>query len=340
MKRCRWFLVSLCLFLISSTLSIPLAFGQAKSFNFTFATFFPAPHRAYIVVTEWGKEIEKRTDGRVKITFFPGSTLTPGDKCYDGVIRGISDFGMADLAYTRGRFPLTEVFYLPLGYKNALAATKMVNAFYKKSRPKELDETKIMFFHAHGPGIIHTKKPVHKLEELKGMKIRSHGMSTKIVSALGATPVAMPMSDSYDALQRGVTDGIICPMEALEGWKLGEVVKSTTQDFSCAYTSAFFVTLNKEKWNSLPPDTQKIIEKVNEEWIEPLGKIWDEIDKSGREFTLKLGNQIISLSKEEEEKWTKATKPLLDEYVTTMKAKGLPAEEALKFCQDYLKKNQ
>ncbi len=337
--KSKRFLSGLVFLLIFILWTFP-AFGQSKTYQFNFATFFPAPHKLTIVVGEWAKEIEKRTDGKVKITIFPGSTLTPGDKCYDGVIKGISDFGMADLAYTRGRFPLTEVFYLPLGYKNALVATKMVNAFYKKFQPKELDDTKIMFFHAHGPGILHTKKPVHKLEDLKGMKIRSHGMSAKIVSALGAVPVAMPMTESYDSLQKGITEGIVCPIEALEGWKLGEVVKSTTESYITAYTSAFFVTLNKEKWSALPSDIQKIIEKANEEWIEKSGRAWDEIDKSGREFVLKRGNQIIPLPKEEAEKWAKAVAPISDEYLNTMKSKGLPGDEALKFCADYLKKNQ
>jgi TRAP-type C4-dicarboxylate transport system substrate-binding protein len=90
----------------------------------------------------------------------------------------------------------------------------------------------------------------------------------------------------------------------------------------------------------LPPDIQKIIEGVNKEYIEKAGKAWDDIDKEGKDFTVKLGNQIIPLTKDEAEKWTKAAKPLLDEYVKEKTAKGLPAEEALKFCQDYLKKNQ
>ncbi len=316
------------------------AFGQAKSFNFTLSTFFPAPHRNTVLLTEWTKDVEKRTNGAVKITIFPGGTLTPADKCYDGVVRGISDIGNSDLAYTRGRFPLTEVFYLPLGLKSALVATRMVNDFYVKFKPKELDETHVLFFICHGPGLLHTKKPVRTLEELKGMKIRSTGMSTKIVLALGATPVAMPMSDAYDAVSRGVAEGIVCPYEALYGWKLGEVVKSTTEDYPCAYFSAFFVTMNKDKWNALPPDLQKTIESVNKEYIDKAGKAWDEIDKQGKDFVIKLGNQIITLTKDESEKWTKAVKPLFDEYVKEKSAKGLPAGEALKFCQDYLKKNQ
>ena len=340
MKHKKILSIVLCLMVVGTFYFTSSASGQTKPFSFSFSTFFPAPHRNTAILTEWTKEIEKRTNGTVKITLFPGGTLTPPDKCYDGVIRGISDFGNSDLAYTRGRFPLTEVFYLPLGIKSALVATKMVNEFYVKFQPKELDETKIMFFICHGPGLLHTKKPVRTLEELKGMKIRSTGMSTKIVFALGATPVAMPMTESYDALSRGITEGIVCPYEALYGWKLGEVIKSTTQNYVCAYFSAFFVTMNKDKWNSLPPDIQKIIENVNKEYIEKAGKAWDEIDTGGKDFTTKLGNQIISLTKEEEVKWAKAVQPLFDEYLKEKTGKGLPAEEALKFCQDYLKKNQ
>jgi TRAP-type C4-dicarboxylate transport system substrate-binding protein len=167
--------------------------------------------------------------------------LTPADKCYDGVVKGLSDVGMSVLSYTRGRFPLTEVIDLPLGYKNGTAATKLVNLYYKKFKPKELDDVKVMYLHAHGPGILHTKKPVTKLEELKGMKIRSTGTVAKIVGALGATAVAMPMPETYDALQKGIAEGVMCPMEALQGWKLGEVIKNTTQNYGSAYTIGFFV---------------------------------------------------------------------------------------------------
>jgi TRAP-type C4-dicarboxylate transport system substrate-binding protein len=305
-----------------------------------YSVFFPAPHKNAVLATEWAKEIEKRTGGKVQITVFPGGTLTPADKCYDGVVKGLSDIGFSVLAYTRGKFPLTEVVDLPLSSRSGLASTKLINEYYKKFKPKELDEVKVMYLHGHGPGILHTKAAVNLLDDLKGKKIRCTGMAAKIVGALGATPVAMPMGETYDALSRGVVDGSMAPFEALQGWKWGEVVKSTTEDWGAAYSSGMFVVMNKDKWNAIAPDLQKIIEKVNEEYAEKQGKLWDEIDKAGREFSIGRGNKVIALSQDENWKWTKAVKPILDEYVKNMKDKGLPGEEALKFCLETLYKLQ
>jgi TRAP-type transport system periplasmic protein len=323
------------LFLLAAASPAP---GQAKPVELTYSIFFPAPHKNTVLAGEWAREVEKQTQGKVKITLFPGGTLTPADKCYDGVVKGISDIGMSVLGYTRGKFPLTEVIDLPLGYKNGLSATRLINQYLAKFQPKEFAEVKVLYLHAHGPGILHTKKPVAKLEDLKGLRIRSTGLSAKVVTALGGTPAAMPMGETYDALKRGMADGSMAPMESLEGWKWGEVVKSTTESFGAAYSTGFFVVMNKDKWNALTPETQKIIEGVNQEWIEKTGKIWDEIDKSGKSFTQKLGNQVISLGAAENGRWADAVKPILTDYVGNMKGKNLPGEEALNFCQETLKK--
>jgi TRAP-type C4-dicarboxylate transport system substrate-binding protein len=322
------------------SLTISPAFGQAKPIELTYSIFFPAPAPQTQVATDWAKEIEKRTNNRVKITIFPGGTLSAADKCYDGVVKGISDIGMSVFAYTRGRFPLTEVADLPLGIKSGLVATKMINAYYKKFNPKELKDVKVMYLHGHGPGFLHTKTAVEKLEDLKGMKIRCTGLAAKIVEKLGAVPVAMPMPDTYDSLKRGVVDGSMAPQESLKTWKWGEVVKFTTESWGSAYSTGFFVVMNKGKWNSLPKDVKRIIEQVNKEWIERQGKNWDDIDKAGREATLAAGNKIITLSKEENMRWAEAVKPILDGYVKNMKEKGLLGDKALKFYRDELKKLQ
>lgn len=326
MRYLKWLSITLCFLFVISVASPVLA--QIK---LNYSVFFPAPHKNAVLATEWAKEIEKRTGGKVQITVFPGGTLTPADKCYDGVVKGISDIGFSVMAYTRGKFPLTEVSDLPLGIKTGLVATKVINEYVKKFNPKEFDEVKIMYLHGHGPGILHTKKEVKTLEDLKGMKIRCTGMAAKIVQALGATPVAMPMGETYDAISRGVVDGSMAPIEALQGWKWGEVVKFTIENFSSSYSTGMFVVMNKAKWNSLPPDVQKIIEQVNEEYAEKQGKLWDEIDKAGRDFTLSRGNKIISLSPEESLKWEKAVRPILDEYKKNMQDKGLPGQEVLSF---------
>jgi TRAP-type C4-dicarboxylate transport system substrate-binding protein len=311
-----------------------------KVITLKYTNFFPAPHANSIIADQWCKEVEKRTNGRVRINYFPGATLTPAAQTYDSVVKGIADIGLSCQAYTRGKFPLTEVIDLPLGYKSGLVATRMINEFYKKFQPKEYDDTKVMYLHAHGPGILHTKKPVTKLEEFKGLKIRSTGLSAKVVQALGGAPVGMPMTESYDALSKGVADGILCPDEALKGFKLGEVTAYTTETYPIAYSTAFFVVMNKAKWNALPKDIQGIIEKINQEWIEKQGKIWDDIDKEGKAISIKQGMKYIKLSDAESARWVAPVRPILDDFVKAAKAKGLPGDQALAFCLDYLKAHE
>jgi TRAP-type C4-dicarboxylate transport system substrate-binding protein len=332
--------VGVVLLCVLGVLVVPSHAAPEKVFTLRYTNFFPAPHANSIITEQWCREVEKRTNGRVKINYFPGAVLTPAVQTYDSVVKGIADIGTSVQAYTRGKFPLTEVIDLPLGYTSGLVATRLINEFYKKFNPKEYDDTKVMYLHAHGPGILHTKKPVNRLEDFKGLKIRSTGLSAKVVQALGGAPVGMPMTESYDALSKGVVDGILCPDEALQGFKLGEVTSFTTETYPIGYSSAFFVVMNKAKWNSLPKDIQSIIEKINQEWIEKQGKIWNDIDKEGKELALKRGMKYIKLSLEESARWTAPIRPILDQYVNECKAKGLPGDEALSFCLDYLKANQ
>ena len=337
MQRFKLVSLILCLSVIGFSFSISPAFAQTK---LNYSIFFPAPHKHSVLAAEWAKEVEKRTGGKVQITMHYGGTLTPADKCYDGVIRGISDIGMSVCGYTRGRFPLTEVIELPLGHKSGSVVTRVINEYINKFKPKEFDDVKMLYMHAHGPGMLHTKKPVNKLEDLKGMKIRAFGAVAKIATALGAAPVSMPMGETYEALSRGVVEASIAPYEALQGWKWGEVVKFTVEAPAMYYSSAFFVAMNKAKWNALPPDIQKIIEPINQEYIEKYALAWDEIDKAGKDFTLKLGNKIITLPADENRRWERALKPLYDDYVKSMKDKGLPGEEVLRFFLEQIYKYQ
>lgn len=95
--------------------------------------------------------------------------------------------------------------------------------------------------------------------------------------------------------------------------------------------------MNKQKWSSLPPDIQKIMEELNEEWIEKTGKTWVEVDKEGIEYGLSKGMKIIKVSKEDVAKFEALMKPLHDAYLKATAEKGLPGLETLKFCQDYIK---
>jgi len=339
MKRIYCTTVLLSIFALTACFFATGVMAADQVITLRYSNFFPATHKNSIIAEEWSKEVEKRTNGKVKVAYYCGGTLTPAAQTYDSVVKGIADVGNTVLGYTMGKFPLSEVLDYPVGYPSGVVSTRLANAFYKKFKQKEFDDVKVLYFHAQGPGILHTKKPVRTLEDLKGMKIRTFGSNAKFVSLLGAAPVGTTMPETYDALRTGVAEGAMAPIESLQGWKWGEVIKSTTENYGTAYTATFLVFMNKDKWNSLPPDVQKAIEAIDSEYIDKQGKLWDTIDAEGRAFTLKRGNQIIRLTAEENARWIAKAKPLFDEYVAKTKAKGLPGDAALKFVRDYIKAN-
>lgn len=326
--------------LAAATILFLAGCSQSKTITLSYSIFFPATHAQAQAAEQWAQEIEKRTEGRVKIIMYAGETLSKAPQCYDGVVSGISDIGMSAFAYTRGRFPLLEALDLPVGYPDGMTATKIANRIVRKYQPEELSEVKVLYLHGHGPGILASRKPVKTLKDISTLKIRATGLSAKIVSSLGTVPVSMSQGETYEALQKGVVDATLCPIETLKGWKQGEVINYVVDTRAVGHTTAMYAVMNKAKWDSLPEDIQAIIEEVNEEWIEIQGAAWDESDREGTEFVKSLGHEFITLAPEEEAALVSAVHPILAEYADAAEAKGLPGAAVLADIQTMLKESR
>jgi TRAP-type C4-dicarboxylate transport system substrate-binding protein len=300
----------------------------AEVIKLSYANFFPPMHKNSILGAQYCEEIKKQTQGRVEITYYPGGTLATAPKVYDAVVTGVSDMGTSHVAYTRGRFPLTEINDLPLGFSSAYVATQVKTDFYNKFKPKEWDKVHVLYFHGPGPEIVYTiKKPVRKLEDMKGLKIRGVGRMADIVKALGATPIPLEMADMYEAMRRGVVDGAFVPMESLKGWKTGEIARYATASWRAGTSTTFWVAMNKEKWNGLPADVKKVFEEVSSEWRIKQANLWDAIDIEGAEFIKSYGGEVIWLQDDEAKRWEKAVQPVIREAGKDLLSKGFTQGE-------------
>jgi TRAP-type C4-dicarboxylate transport system substrate-binding protein len=303
--------------------------GGDTAIRLNYSIFFPPTHVHTILAQQWGDEINARTGGRVTIRIFPGGILTKADQCYSGVIDGISDIGMSSFAYTRGRFPLLEGLDLPLGYRDGVTATRVANVMLRKYRPAEVENTHVLLVHAHGPGVLASRQRVTSLEDFAGISCRGTGFSARIVDLLGGNSVGMPQNDTYEALQKGVVQATLCPIETLKGWKQGEVIDFVAETPAIGYTTAMFVTMNLERWNSLPPDIQRVFTEVSDEWIDKHGRAWNEADAAARELLAEMGKPVERLSDEETARWRERIAPMLDQFAERAEERGLPGRAFL-----------
>lgn len=306
--------------------------GAAETIELKLAHFFPSTHPAETdLVQPWAEAVEEATNGQVKITSYPGQTLLKADAIYDGVVDGVADMGLSCFAYTRGQFPVLEAFELPgITYKNSKVASRVAWEGVKELNPEEVQDTKLMMLLTTGPGDLFTKVPVEKLEDIKGLTIRATGLSAKTLEALGATPVAMPQSEGYEALSKGVVQGNLGPVEVLKGWKNAEVTDYVTQT-PFLYNTVFFITMNLDRWNSLPPDVQEAIQEVNEEYFEKVAMgLWDKQNEEALKWaTEEEGIEVISLPEEEAQRWIELVEPIQQNFVNRMNEKGLQGEKIL-----------
>jgi TRAP-type C4-dicarboxylate transport system substrate-binding protein len=292
------------------------------------ANYLPVTHKMSLLTGWFCEEVKKRTNGRVEVTYYPGGTLLSPVKMYDGVITGISDMGFSHIAYTRGRFPVSEICELPLGFPSGWVATGVSSDFHNKYKPKEWNDVHVLYVTNPGPLVLLTvSKPVRTLEDVKGIKIRAVGLMTEVIKALGGVPIPLEMPDVYDALRRAVIEGVTVDLSTLKYWKFAEVIKCVTADWQLGSGYTFYFVMNKDKWNALPPDIQKIFTEVA---LEARGKqavIWNEMDIEGRDLFKSGGGQMIPLSDAEAAKWIKAVQPVIADYKKNMVSKGYKEAE-------------
>ena len=314
--------------------------ANAKTIDLKFATFFSPKHTLQVGVWEpWAEKIQKLTEGRVKVTMFPGGALgKPGDH-YALVEKGVADIVYILQDYVPGRFPMTTAFELPFMVPNSKQGAKAMWKTFENSPDfqKEYARVKVLAFFCHPPGHFHTtQKPIRSIDDLKGLKIRT--VSPAVTDALkiyGAVPVEMPITETYTALERGVVDGTVIDWGGLEVFKLNDLVKYTTEtDF---YVVTMAVLMNKRKWDSLPSDIRKIISDNSgmalSLWC---GDVYDATNEPAKQRMVKSGMEVIHLPEADLHKLHALAMPQREQWVKDMQARGLDGQALLDTALHYL----
>ncbi|HUL31492.1 MAG TPA: TRAP transporter substrate-binding protein [Thermodesulfobacteriota bacterium] len=309
-----------------SMVSTPYA---AEVVKLKFANYFPPTHMNSVLMGKYCEELNKKLAGKVELTQYTGSTLLSAPKMAAGVATGIADIGLSNLSYTRGRFPVMEIMELPLGFPSPWIAGHVANDFYNKFQPKDFDTYHVLMLSNAPINVVQTiSKPVKTLDDMKGLKLRGTGRIGDIVKALGAVPIPLETPDLYDAMKRSVVEGALLSIETMKGFKTGELIKFVTPCWrvGCAY--CFYVVMNKQKWNSLPPDVQKVMADFSREFIERWTVEWVNIDIEGMEFFKSNGGKEVPIPEEDNPKWIKAVQPVIEDYKKDVISKGNKAGDA------------
>jgi TRAP-type C4-dicarboxylate transport system substrate-binding protein len=328
-------LVYVLVVLIAMVFSLACAWaGEAQKIKISLCHIYvPGQFQHEIQFPRYFKMVEEETKGKyiLDVKLYPAGTLLGGVEMYDGVVKGIVDIGVSVFAFTPGRFPVMVTLSQPgiAPPRNCNAAAHTAWEFYNKFKPKELDNTKVLYIYGVGNGWIHTKKPIRSVEDIKGLKTRGTGAMVPGIKALGGEAIGLPSTEVFLAAQRGVIEAAVFPLQPLEEYKLHEVFDYST--FIPGISSEFkFVAMNLDKWKSLPKDLQSAFDAVTEKALEEAGRIWQYYQTDHMIELIKTfpgGHQLLYLPDSEVAKVKELLRPIRNNYIATLKGKGLPGEE-------------
>lgn len=282
--------------------------------------------------TEWGNDIRQKTNGKVKITIYPGSSLGSPKDAYNMVTSGICDIAWGFVGMHPGQFPMTEVIGLPmLGIKDTRAGSLALWDLYQTTDylKREYQQVKVLALHVHAPAPIGAKKKIEKAEDLQGLKLRSPGgPPMEFLKLLGGTPIGMPPADIYEATSKGVIDGWMIDPMGVENYKLPEVTKYILD--AKAYVGPFWIIMNKARWDSLPDDVKKVItEASGRQAAEKIAREIDNVDQKVAAQVSANNGVKYTLADTETKRWQESAKHVWDKWIDDMTAKGYPARDVL-----------
>ncbi|MFN7641109.1 MAG: TRAP transporter substrate-binding protein [bacterium] len=331
----------------AAALGIPTLGLAQQSVTMKFHTFMSPMSAVWNTMHKpWMDKVEKDSGGRIKFEAYPAMQLggTPV-QLYDQARDGVVDVVWTLPGNTAGRFPRIEAFELPFMLNNAEATSKAYWEYVQTVAVDEFKETHPIALHVHGPGMFHSKDKVIKSPaDLRGMKVRGPTrMVTKMLQAVGATPVGMPLPQIPDALSKGTIDACVIPWEVVPAVKVHELTKFHTEfpaGHPGLYTTTFVMTMNKARYESLAPDLKKVIDANSglaaSAW---LGKQQQASDVPGRKPSVERGNTIYTLSTAEAGEFVKRSSEVDDEWVADRNKRGFDGKKLLESAKELIAKH-
>lgn len=295
------------------------------------------------VLEPWCEKIKQQSNNQMNCKIFPSMQLGgTAPQLYEQAKDGVVDIVWTIPGYTPGRFPVTELFELPFMMTSPEATSRALWDFQVGVNKTEFKDIKPLAFHMNGPGNFYTKNaPIKTLADFKGLKMRgATRQSTKMLAAMGAIPVGMPLPAVTEALSKGVIDGALTPYEVVAATKMHEMTKYATESdpkSNAVYATVFVLAMNKARYESLSPEQRTVIDQNSgadfSAWI---GKMIHEADVPGRQLVQKTGNPIYTLPPTELEQWKKATDQLDDELVAEINKRGQDGAALLKTAREMI----
>ena len=315
---------------ILTVFSILLIFSvgawSADKYELRYASEYPDKHPTVRnAILPWMEEVKRLSGGRLEIHFFNPNALAPARKVYDALVAGSIDMTGSPCHWVHGKFPLNTVIQTPLIFNGAEAGSLTVWDMYNKYPEwrNEFKDIKVLWQWTGATFNLHTvKKKVLSLDDLKGMKII--GVNPQIRKALkmfGANPIDMPPQDSYLALERGMAEGMAFPIAPLKAFKISDVAKHHTM--IDALVDPFYGAINKNKWNSLPPDLQKILtDTTGKKMAQKCGLTLDQGSINDSKWMKSQGHKFYVLSPAEKKRFADKTQSMHEIWVKDMEKKG------------------
>ena len=293
----------------------------------TTSTWVPQDHALTMSQAQWCEEVAKATSARVKCNQL-AKPISPPGKTFDAIRDGLADVSFDVHGYTPGRFKLTEMVELPFMGDSAEANSVAYQKIYEKYLAK-LDEhkgLKVLAVFTHGPGhILNTKRPITRLADLDGLKIRvGGGMVNEIGKVMGVNVTLKPAPQSYELLSSGVMDGVFFPAESVPSFKLEKLIKYRTSFPGGLYNTSFAMVMNRDAWAKIPKQDQEIVSKLAVEHLaRMIGRAWDAADRKGIAVMQANNVEVVNASKAFIDEVKAKTSALENKWISEAKARGL-----------------
>lgn len=281
---------------------------------------------------KWIDTIEERCEGKVIIKPYWAESLLKTPDTFEGVRTGIADIGNVFSPTGPGQFQLTNLDQLNVTCPNSKVHCQVIQTMYEEGYfGNEWDDVKVLFMHGNTPADVATSKaPIVNIEDWQGQRIAVFGeYIAEVVRELGGIPVGINLTDAYTALQRGTVDGVAFEWVGQVAFKFYEVAKYRTE--SALTVTECQLVMNKDTWNSLPPDIQQIFEEESGmKWSMIMGEDFDNFNDSSRTYiegyAAERGQPPMNiLSPEDEAAWNAAVERAIEKVITDLESKGVNA---------------